>query len=55
MTMSTQNGGCDWTAGILACMSAKHEKAWRISRHERFDAVEAAALQARMPAVQSRT
>ena len=44
----------DWTAGILACMSAKHENITLIpgiikSRY----AVEATALQARMPAVQS--
>jgi len=47
------DGGCDWTAGIPACMSAKHEKAPRQSRAEKFDAAEATALQARMPAVQS--
>ena len=47
------DGGCDWTAGILACMSAKHENTPTGLRTAKFDAAEATALQARMPAVQS--
>ena len=43
----------DWSAGILACMSAKHEQAFMFRDDEGIDAAEAATLQARMPAVQS--
>jgi hypothetical protein len=46
-------GGCDWNAGVLACMSAKHEKALSYLRSEKFDAAEATALQAGTPAFQS--
>ena len=44
----------DWSAGILACMSAKHEQTVNGSGRFRFDAAKTAALQARMPAFQSR-
>jgi len=47
------DGGCDWNAGVPACMSAKHEKAISDLRLERLDAAEATALQAGTPAFQS--
>jgi hypothetical protein len=29
VVLKLADGGCDWNAGILACMSAKHEKGAR--------------------------
>jgi hypothetical protein len=34
------NGGCDWNAGVPACMSAKHEKGSRDLRRAKFDVAE---------------
>ena len=45
----------DWSAGIPACMSAKHENAWRPRIISVTTPLNYAALQAGMPAVQSIT
>src|SRR5215204_11117 len=44
----------DWSAGILACMSAKHEQAPAILDGRGFTPLKNAALQARMPALSVR-
>ena len=53
MDAPAADGGRDWNAGVLACMSAKHEKALGDLRTVRFDAAEATALQAGRTAFQS--
>ena len=45
-------GECDWTAGILACMSVTSTRR-KIRGATGLDAAEATALQAGMPALQS--
>jgi len=47
------DGGCDWNAGVPACMSAKHEKGARDIESAWFYAAEDTALQAGTPAFQS--
>ena len=44
----------DWSAGIPACMSAKHEKALAILGGSDSTPLNYAALQAGMPALQSK-
>ena len=53
MTWSTGTSPTDWTAGIPAGMSAKHEKKIMVRRCRRLTPLKNAALQAGMPAVQS--
>jgi len=52
--LSNQSGlKPDWTAGILACMSVASTRKGQFKVLNVFDAAEATALQAGMPAVQS--
>jgi hypothetical protein len=52
-TSKTDLSKDDWSTGIPAGMSAKHEKALILSNQRRLTPLKNAALQAGMPALQS--